>query len=72
MSTTIAIEGAVVSVNGDRIPVRAGEAWDANDPVVRLFPHLFSDDPAHLRRTTEMVVEQATAAPGERRNVRRA
>jgi hypothetical protein len=39
--------------------VREDEAFDADDPVVRAFPDLFSSG-----------VEQATARPGERRQTR--
>lgn len=41
-------------------PIRTGDAFDEKDDVVRRFPHLFRSD-----------VEQATAAPGERRDTRR-
>lgn len=50
--------------------VQEGEAWDADDPLVLAHPELFSDEPlrvqtSHGRR--DRVVEQATAAPGEKR-----
>jgi hypothetical protein len=46
--------------------LHAEEAWDAEDPFVRDNPDLFAADPvAPLRRS----VEQATAAPGEARDV---
>jgi hypothetical protein len=56
--------------------VTRGEAWSADDPIVLERPDLFTADPAEvgaLRRSgppaTGGVVEQATAEPGERRNL---
>lgn len=59
--------------------VRQGEHWPASDPVVRAAPHLFTDDPRFgLRWSGDMPpemndapAETATAAPGEKRSVRR-
>jgi len=42
------------------VPLRRGDAWDSDDPLVRERPDLF-----------EHPVEQATAAPGEKRSTRR-
>ena len=51
-----------------------GQAWAADDPLVRANPGLFVKDiselPGYPRRTVA-VVESATAAPGERRSVKR-
>lgn len=64
----IAVADAVVrDAHGVPISLRQGEAWDASDPLVKLHPKMFSSDEGGARRT----VEQATAAPGEKRNVRR-
>ena len=59
--------------------IRRGEHWPADDPVVVENPSLFSDDPRYglsfsstPAEMSEPPVEQATAAPGERRNTRRA
>ena len=58
--------------------VHKGEHWPASDPVVKAAPTLFSTDPRYGMRYsaepagyTDPPVEQATAAPGERRTVRR-
>ena len=58
--------------------VQKGEHWPASDPVVRAAPTLFSTDPRYgMRYSAEPAgysdppVEQTTAAPGEKRNVRR-
>lgn len=51
--------------------VTEGEAWDASHPVVVANPGLFADRPLKVRGV-QTVVEQATAAPGEKRRVGRA
>ncbi len=58
--------------------VRKGEHWPATDPAVLAAPSLFSTDPRYgMRFSAEPAgysdppVEQATAAPGEKRAVRR-
>lgn len=55
-----------------------GSHWPADDPFVVANPELFSDDPRYHLAFSEArpeyfgdVAEQATAAPGERRNTRR-
>lgn len=55
-----------------------GEAWRADDPVVQSHPDWFGDTPKVVRTTLprhlqgEPPVEQATAAPGEKRATTRA
>jgi hypothetical protein len=68
----------VMTPDGGRHMVQMGQHWPADDPVVAAQPDLFSPDPRFgVRYSTppaelaEPPVEQATAAPGERRNVRR-
>ena len=55
--------------------IRKGEPWPADSPVVRFKPALFTteaDRPAPTSIGPDGTpVEQATAAPGERRNARR-
>lgn len=62
-----------VHLIGRGILVVAGEAWDANDPLVKEHPDMFEEDPRRVRssRTESGHVEQATAAPGEKRSTRR-
>jgi hypothetical protein len=54
-----------------------GSHWPADDPYVRAHPGQFSDDPRYHLSFTESRptyfgdVEQASAAPGERRSTRR-
>jgi hypothetical protein len=68
------VEGPI----GQRLMVRKGTHWPADDPVVRQHPDAFSPDPRYgLQYSQEPKgwddppVETATAAPGERRQVRR-
>lgn len=69
----------VVTPDGGRETVHFGEHWPAGDPVVLAAPAgLFTADGRSTMRCTaplpeadEPPVEQATAAPGERRNIRR-
>jgi hypothetical protein len=63
---------------GARVMVHKGTHWPTDDPIVRAHPESFSPDPRFgLQYTQEPrgwddpPVETATAAPGERRNVRR-
>lgn len=59
-----------------------GTHWPADDPLVKAYPDLFTDNPRFgLMFTTppteeaapaEPPVEQATKAPGEKRTTRRA
>ena len=62
-----------VHLIGRNVLIVAGEAWDASDPIVKEFPGYFAADPGKVRssRTNSGEVEQATAAPGEKRSTRR-
>lgn len=64
---------------GARVMVHKGSHWPADDPLVTRYPDRFSPDPRWgLQYTQEPrgwddpPVEQATAAPGEKRQTRRA
>lgn len=65
-TTTTGLEG-----NPTTFYVEEGDAWDADDPLVKANPSLFSDTPpvvhSSFGRKTFDEVEQATAAPGEKR-----
>lgn len=61
---------ARVSASVGDIIIREGEAWAGDDPFVKAHPDHFTDAPARVRRTVA-VVEQASAAPGEKRGTRR-
>jgi len=59
------------------VELPSGTHWPADDPVVKAHPDWFSRDPrfgmVYSVEPTgyDAPVEQATAAPGERRNIRR-
>jgi len=58
---------------GIDISVHPSQVWSDDDPFVKAHPELFSDVPAVLERSDGAVrrgIEQATAGPGEKRNVR--
>lgn len=60
---------ATAAPGGLLLSVQEGEAWAADDPLVVAHPELFADTPARVYRSNgrREVVEQATAAPGEKR-----
>lgn len=68
-----------LSLGDELVPVRAGEVWSADDPVVKANPSSFTSTPPVVRRyrggiverVGSDVIESATARPGERRNTRR-
>ena len=78
MDVVYATRTAVVAMPGGYpLRVQYGTHWPADDPVVVSHPDLFSADPRYgmsgsqpALAAPEAPVEQATAGPGERRNVR--
>lgn len=60
-----------VHFDGRIVRLAEGDPWYADDPFVRARPELFSDTPARVFGTRSVPVEQASAAPGERRTVKR-
>lgn len=84
MSTiVVAITTTTLFVDAQRIHVNQGAAWAADSPVVTLHPELFSADPhralgldieppaATKPRRRETPVEQKTAAPGEKHDIKK-
>jgi hypothetical protein len=70
--------GQVETPDGGRHSVFGGQHWPADDPVVKANPAMFAPDARYgMSYSTpppemaEPPVEQATAAPGEKRNTRR-
>jgi hypothetical protein len=66
-----------------KVRLSAGEAWWASDPFVKRMSHLFTDVPpvvngvrgvkaTPVEKAVAPVVESATAAPGVKRQVKRA
>lgn len=61
---------AIVGHKGDTIHLHVNSVWRADDPFVKANPDLFADTPEIVessRGAEYRGVEQATAAPGERR-----
>lgn len=66
----------VMMPNESLVLIRKGEPWPVGAAVVRFKPMLFTAEPDQQAPTSigpdgSPVVEQATAAPGERRSTRR-
>lgn len=58
--------------NGGVHRLNKGEPWDADDQLVKHRPEFFSDSPLKVRTSFGWSpVEQATAAPGEKRTTKR-
>ena len=57
--------GRMGDKGGKDVKVTKGQVVDANDPLVKAFPAMFA--PQEYERFAPPVVEQATAAPGEKR-----
>ena len=67
MAVVYAISTTNTARDGLIFRLAEGEVWDADDPLVKAHPDLFSKEPTKVRRSAPRV-ERATAAPGERRN----
>jgi len=76
----VKVDSAVVTLpDGTPWTLVKGQHYPADDPVVRENPGMFSADPRYgvtwtgppPAELSEPPVEQATAGPGEKRNVRR-
>lgn len=73
-----AILNCTVAHNGEAVPVKAGDPWDADSPIVKNNPSLFvaehgavrSGDQGAVVPVDDAPVERATRAPGERRSGR--
>ncbi len=61
----------IIGWKGATLNLRANTVWPADDPFVKAHPELFADSPEVVETSTgarySAPVEQATAAPGERR-----
>lgn len=85
MDVVYAKTNVVLAFGGQRVQVRVGEPWNADDPLVKAYPDTFAPNVKAVRSTedprgfveyeqaaeAEAPVETATRAPGEARNVRR-
>lgn len=64
---------SITNTGGVAFTLHRGEVWDADDPLVKQRPGFFSPLPVIARVSAGegwRIVEQATAAPGERRKIR--
>ena len=66
MAYVYALDDCVTFIDKQRVSLSRDQVWDAGDPIVKKRPDLFSDKPRHAHNTVGDV-EQATAAPGEKR-----
>jgi hypothetical protein len=62
-TSLVALESFVGKIGDEERIFRSGDLVKSNDPAVKKWPHLFGSARYH----NEPRVEQATAAPGERR-----
>lgn len=65
---------SITNQHGEIFRLVRGEPWDADDPLVKHRSNFFSKNPVQARTSHNrgfVEVEQATAAPGEKRNTRR-
>ncbi len=68
MAVLRCIEPFAFSDKGVERVVRAGDLVDERDPLVKGRERWFETVDANVGRTTDRSVEQATAAPGEKRS----
>lgn len=64
VETLVALDSFTGSVDGEVRVFRQGEPVRSTDPAVKKWPHLFGPQRIH---NEPLRVEQATAAPGEKR-----
>ena len=60
----------VVGWQGQTFHLSTNTVWRADDPFVKAHPDLFADSPERVESSGGIItrgIEQATAAPGERR-----
>lgn len=72
MEVVFATDDCSVRWDGGVVRLSKSQPWDASDPFVRANPGFFSADPSLVARTRpyRAPVEQASAAPGEKRTAR--
>lgn len=60
---------SITNSHGVAYRLVAGEPWDADDPLVKHRPQFFTKQPVIVKTSAHgwVRVEQATAAPGEKR-----
>lgn len=69
MQIRFCISTTFITLNGVDVQLIEGRAYPADDPAVKAYPKLFTDTP-RVFTSYGVEVEQATAAPGEKRGLR--
>jgi hypothetical protein len=59
------LDSFITTHDGEELEYHKGDVVEAEDPIFKKHPHLFA--PLILREDRARAVEQATAAPGEKR-----
>lgn len=62
-ASVVALVSGWLGLKGESVRVLEGEVFAKDDPLVKTYPKLFGPQP----RSQRVAVEQATAAPGEKR-----
>ena len=73
MSKTVySKQNAHVAIDGNSQFLAVGEPFDSEDPVVLLYPSMFTDDASSFKRgpVSQRATETASADPGERRDTK--
>lgn len=65
VSIVSALDSFVGEISGEKLDIRKGDLFEADHPAVQRWPGMF--EPVRFRFPVQGRVEQATAAPGERR-----
>jgi len=63
----VARESFIGQFGGEIVDLKGGDLIEADHPIAKKYPHLFSEPV--LRFPMKPHVEQATAAPGEKRDL---
>jgi hypothetical protein len=63
----VARQAFAAQVGAETIIIQPGQVVDANDPILKGRESLFDDFAPKIRKYPGQRVEQATAAPGEKR-----
>ena len=65
MKIVYAKEPRVIAYGGMRVPLRPGEPWDGDDPLVKRYPDAFVDGPRQVRSTQDPSGFREVPAGGE-------
>lgn len=75
MKLAYTTQGGTLAFGGQRVVMRPGDVWDADDPIVAAYPDFFTDQPRRVRSTRTpdglAPIETATADVTPERGGRR-